>query len=652
MAENPIRKEDIIDIEDIHKSFEQIISDVLRLSNAIGEDLTQSIQKEKAAVEAADPATKEGQKTIKDNSRAINDNIQNLNRLNKVREQFITQAKKSSEAIKIESGSYLDLQRRMRDLERQAKSTADEGLRKSLSKEAQNLNKQLKDLDAQMGKHQRNVGNYKQSIIEAGRSLAGFLGIAGGGIAILNKLKDAFADTEQGVRFFKRGAESLKAFFNNLVTGNVQMAGVNAAAVWEISKQWDEIRKGDRQDLIEIARMEAEIQKLRLDASKAGLSEAETLRLITIASNKENELIDYKIKDKQEELDVVKQLLPFMQDNTTLLDKEAQLTAEIITLQSDKSLRIAREKASLEERVAAAKEKQKAAEEEKAKFLISAARMIDIPEVEVAKATAVELKNIDNKKLIDRTEWYNKQKQLTQEAARQELIIEEEKERQKQELYAATFNTIVSLSNLVASTFERSKQRELKAAGDNAQERERIEKEYGEKEKNWAITMAVINGALAITQAWANEKTWYVALARSVAAAAATALEISEISSQKFAEGGDVIGKPHSMGGVPLEAEGGEYIINRKSTFKYHDLIKAINEDDPMRIADELRNRQFHTVWGGIRADLSEIQKQDPYTRMIYELMRNDVKIYTDSNGDTVIRHPDGSKQIIRKYQN
>src|SRR5512133_3004729 len=128
MAENPIRKEDIIDIEGVHKSFEQVTADVLKLADAIGEDLVLSIQKEKAAVEAANPATKEGQKAIKDNARSIYDNIQNFTRLNKVREQFIAQSKKAAEAIKIEAGSYLDLQKKMRDLEKQAKSTADEGL--------------------------------------------------------------------------------------------------------------------------------------------------------------------------------------------------------------------------------------------------------------------------------------------------------------------------------------------------------------------------------------------------------------------------------------------------------------------------------------------------------------------------------------------
>ena len=37
-------------------------------------------------------------------------------------------------------------------------------------------------------------------------------------------------------------------------------------------------------------------------------------------------------------------------------------------------------------------------------------------------------------------------------------------------------------------------------------------------------------------------------------------------------------GKPHSAGGVLLEAEGGEYIINKKATKNHLPLLEAIND--------------------------------------------------------------------------
>ena len=78
----------------------------------------------------------------------------------------------------------------------------------------------------------------------------------------------------------------------------------------------------------------------------------------------------------------------------------------------------------------------------------------------------------------------------------------------------------------------------------------------------------------------------------------------------------------------------------------------AIHEDNPMKIADEIRNRNFHTVWGGVSMQLSDLHRQDPYTQKMYELMKNDIKTYTDSNGDTVVHYSNGTVKVIRKYEN
>lgn len=131
-------------------------------------------------------------------------------------------------------------------------------------------------------------------------------------------------------------------------------------------------------------------------------------------------------------------------------------------------------------------------------------------------------------------------------------------------------------------------------------------------------------------------------------AAALGAIQIATIAATKFAEGGEIGGRPHSQGGTLIEAEKDEFIIRKKSASKYKGLLKAINADDPMRIAEELRNKKFHTVWGGVQETLSGVSKQDPYTRLMYEFMKNDIKIYSDSNGDTVtIQH--GRRRVIKK---
>lgn len=51
-------------------------------------------------------------------------------------------------------------------------------------------------------------------------------------------------------------------------------------------------------------------------------------------------------------------------------------------------------------------------------------------------------------------------------------------------------------------------------------------------------------------------------------------------SKPKFARGGNIFGNSHSNGGVQLEAEGGESIINKRSTQKYGGLLSAINQSE------------------------------------------------------------------------
>jgi hypothetical protein len=63
--------------------------------------------------------------------------------------------------------------------------------------------------------------------------------------------------------------------------------------------------------------------------------------------------------------------------------------------------------------------------------------------------------------------------------------------------------------------------------------------------------------------------------------AAAGALQIAAIVSQpvpKFEKGGEIGGKRHSEGGTLIEAEKGEYIVNRKQTSAHRRELNALNQ--------------------------------------------------------------------------
>ncbi len=59
---------------------------------------------------------------------------------------------------------------------------------------------------------------------------------------------------------------------------------------------------------------------------------------------------------------------------------------------------------------------------------------------------------------------------------------------------------------------------------------------------------------------------------------AAAQIKAKELT--KMGEGGEIEGKKHSEGGVPVEAEGGEFVIRASAYAKNKDLVQAINNED------------------------------------------------------------------------
>jgi hypothetical protein len=115
-----------------------------------------------------------------------------------------------------------------------------------------------------------------------------------------------------------------------------------------------------------------------------------------------------------------------------------------------------------------------------------------------------------------------------------------------------------------------------------AQQEAEIKTRAWEAQKQAAISQAVINGALAITSTFAQ--LGFVAGApAAIAQGIATAAQIAIIESQqapKFADGGMVGGQLHSSGGTLIEAERGEYVINRQSTSDYLPSLKVLNSGE------------------------------------------------------------------------
>tara|TARA_R110000764_G_scaffold240018_1_gene341575 strand:+ start:592 stop:3456 length:2865 start_codon:yes stop_codon:yes gene_type:complete len=176
---------------------------------------------------------------------------------------------------------------------------------------------------------------------------------------------------------------------------------------------------------------------------------------------------------------------------------------------------------------------------------------------------------------------------------------QEEKGRQRLEMFKTFSDSIFSIigNNAQRRADRESKElEERKDSGVITQEQYeaellKVQKKAFERKKRLDIAQAIMNGALAMTKVM--EQTGILSFAFSPFIAAMTAAQIAVIASQKFAkggliekfaDGGMVNGKSHAQGGEKFavggrvaELEGGEAVINKRSTAMFKGQLSAMN---------------------------------------------------------------------------
>ena len=104
--------------------------------------------------------------------------------------------KKTADAVE---GSYNHMVATMAELKKQWRATADEAKRNEIGQQIDAINTKLKDMDATIGNHQRNVGNYKGDIIEAFDEMGGSAISYGDALAEVNKSTELSRGALDGV---------------------------------------------------------------------------------------------------------------------------------------------------------------------------------------------------------------------------------------------------------------------------------------------------------------------------------------------------------------------------------------------------------------------------------------------------------------------
>lgn len=145
-----------------------------------------------------------------------------------------------------------------------------------------------------------------------------------------------------------------------------------------------------------------------------------------------------------------------------------------------------------------------------------------------------------------------------------------------------------------------------------------------------AIAEATINTYLGVSKAISQGMPMgAVTAAITLAAGMANVQKIVSTEADKYEAGGLIVGKSHASGGVPFtvagrggfEAEGGEYIINKRATAMYFPVLEAINKS-----AGYGSYNPVYMAAGGVIKQPTPVQTDIKELKIDFDKMMNAIK--------------------------
>lgn len=144
-------------------------------------------------------------------------------------------AKGKGEAVE---GSYDNLSKTMSELKKQFKATGDEAERTNLALKINDINDQLKEMDASVGVFSRNVGNYSQAYEEAFKTVIGSLDNVDGLLGeVAGNVNSLFPLIKQTTAAATAGLNGIK---KAIATTGI---GLLIVAVGELAAHFDDVRR-------------------------------------------------------------------------------------------------------------------------------------------------------------------------------------------------------------------------------------------------------------------------------------------------------------------------------------------------------------------------------------------------------------------------
>ena len=394
-------------------------------------------------------------------------------------------------------------------------------------------------------------------------------------------------------------------------SGQVQIAATNKLFAAEENAVRREEAKKRAEDAKKAAEDAAKAELEARNAAREKLRQLELDALATQLDDREKVLSDSNAKIA--ELEATFAASKFAKGSVE--EKKLQESITLIKEQATKDIAEIDQKAlddkAAKEKEAAEKAKQEAEKlaQEKTRLAIAGidAEIDALKTLEISEGTSldrrIELIRLNGKKRIEEAQGNAAKIKLINAETEQAIQDENNKSTQKAidnafavaNAVADTLGSIISLqgeqsalrieeidaeSQKQAEAIERSteteinKQRQLDALRLRTQQKIAQEKaRQAQSEKTFAIFTAIINTAAEVTKNIANP------VLAAITAAAGLA-QIAIISAQpvpKFKKGGPVGGKSHEAGGTLIEAEKGEYVVNKTSVSQHRKALDAMN---------------------------------------------------------------------------
>ena len=205
----------------------------------------------------------------------------------------------------------------------------------------------------------------------------------------------------------------------------------------------------------------------------------------------------------------------------------------------------------------------------------------DSPLAKFFGVTDEEFEQIKSQALQFAQQLYSELEQLAKDSIQRRLddeldALDRETESKKAALKKQADDGVIS-----QKTYER---RLSEIDNEAAAKQEELKKEAFEKEKRLNIIEAKINGAQAVAKTLAKYGWTPAGQIMATMAVLQTAAQVAIISSQKYARGGLLQGASHAQGGIKgsvqgnnIELEGGEVVINKRSSAMFRRELSAIN---------------------------------------------------------------------------